>query len=142
MPHAGLATIRPPAILRTGSEMPKKCKTKRPKKRKVTRMTNTQTPVFKAVRWRSLGDQEEVMVKNMGTPPKGSTMGKRARNVAAAEWGSVRRNWPSAWVAFMGSAELERIDNLDTEMLKIFLVSRGHYEPVNPCGCGNHSVFS
>src|ERR1700727_45072 len=96
MPQAVLATINPPAIFRTGREMPKKYSTKRPKKRNVTRMTKTQTPVFIAVRERSLAVQDEVMEKKMGTPPKGSTMGNRARNVAAAEWGRVRRNWPSA----------------------------------------------
>jgi hypothetical protein len=102
MPHAVLATIRPPAILRTGSEMPKKNSTKRPKKRKMTRMANTQRLVFTAVFLRSWTVQDDVIVKKMGTPPKGSTMGNRARNVAAAECGSVRRNWPRAWVVFMG----------------------------------------
>src|SRR5271168_74484 len=38
------------------------------------------------------------MLKKMGIPPKGSTMGNNARNVAAAECGSVRRNCPSACV--------------------------------------------
>src|SRR5580693_3942134 len=49
MPQAVLATINPPAIFRTGSEMPKKYSTKRPKNRNVTRITNTQRPVFSAV---------------------------------------------------------------------------------------------
>ena len=44
MPQAVLATINPPAIFSTGSEMPKKYSTKRPKKRNVTRMTKTQMP--------------------------------------------------------------------------------------------------
>src|SRR5277367_562163 len=102
MPQAVLATIKPPAIFRTGSEMPKKKSTKRPKNRNVTRITKTQSPVFKAVRCRSFASQEEVMEKKIGTPPKGSTMGNSARNVAAAECGRVRRNCPRAWVAFMG----------------------------------------
>src|SRR5580658_8764043 len=98
MPQAVLATISPPAIFRTGSEMPKKCRTKRPKNRNVTRMTNTQRPVLKAVIRRSLSVQDDVMLKKIGTPPGGSTMGNNARNVAAAECGSVRRNCPSACV--------------------------------------------
>ena len=96
MPQAVLATINPPAIFRTGSEMPKKCSTKRPKKRKVTRMTKTQRPVLKAVFRRSWAVQEDVMLKKIGMPPKGSTIGNSARNVAAAECGSVRRNCPRA----------------------------------------------
>jgi hypothetical protein len=36
------------------------------------------------------------MLKKIGIPPKGSTMGNSARNVAAAECGGVRRNWPRA----------------------------------------------
>ena len=40
--------------------------------------------------------QDEVMVKKIGTPPKGSTMGNNARNVAAADAGNVRRNCPRA----------------------------------------------
>src|SRR5260370_13310255 len=103
MPQVGLATISPQAIFRTGSEMPKKYSTKRPKKRNATRMTKTQTPVFRAVRWRSLDVQEDVMVKKMGIPPKGSTMGNNARNVPAAECGSARRNCRRAWVAFMST---------------------------------------
>src|SRR5580698_6664600 len=98
MPQAVLATISPPAIFRTGSEMPKKCRTKRPKNRNVTRMTNTQRPVLKAVFRRSLSVQDDVMLKKIGTPPGGSTMGNNARNVAAAECGSVRRNCPSSCV--------------------------------------------
>src|ERR1700688_3851940 len=101
MAQAVLATMRPPAILRTGSEIPKKYKTKRPKKRKVTRMTKTQMAVFRAVRWRSVAVQEEIMGKKMGIPPKGSTMGNSARNVAAAECGKVRRTCPRAWVGFI-----------------------------------------
>src|ERR1700686_798591 len=99
MPQAVLATINPPAIFSTGSEMPKKCSTKRPKNRNVTRMTKTHTPVLRAVRLRSGAVQEEVIEKKMGIPPKGSTMGNRARNVAAAECGNVRRNCRGAWVA-------------------------------------------
>src|SRR5579864_3238474 len=95
-PHAVLATIKPPAIFNTGSEMPKKCSTKRPKKRNVTRMTNTDRPVLKAVRYRSRGLQFEVIVKKIGIPPKGSTIGNNARNVAAADAGSVRRKCPRA----------------------------------------------
>src|SRR5580704_5368967 len=102
MPQAVLATISPPAIFRTGSEMPKKYSTKRPKKRNVTRMTNTHRPVFTAVFRRSSAVQDEVMLKKMGIPPKGSTMGNRARNVAAAECGSVRRNCPRAWAEVTG----------------------------------------
>ena len=49
MPHAVLATINPPAIFSTGSEMPKKCSTKRPKNRNVARIKNTQMPVLTAV---------------------------------------------------------------------------------------------
>src|SRR5271170_5024615 len=98
MPQAVLATISPPAIFRTGSDMPKKYNTKRPKNRNVTRMTNTQRPVLKAVIRRSLSVQDDVIVKKIGTPPGGSTMGNNARNVAAAECGSVRRNCPSACV--------------------------------------------
>ena len=41
IPHAVFATIRPPAIFNTGSEIPKKFKTKRPKNMNVTRMANT-----------------------------------------------------------------------------------------------------
>ena len=59
-------------------------------------MTKTQMPVLTAVRFRSEGVQSEVIEKKMGTPPKGSTMGNKARNVAAAEEGSVRRKWPRA----------------------------------------------
>jgi hypothetical protein len=36
------------------------------------------------------------MVKKIGTPPKGSTIGNSARKVAAAEAGNVRRNSPRA----------------------------------------------
>jgi hypothetical protein len=75
--------------------MPKKCNTNRPKNRKVTNMRKTHTPVLKAVRLRSLGAQLEVMLKKTGMPPKGSTMGNKARKVAAAEAGRVRRKWPS-----------------------------------------------
>src|SRR5258708_7550733 len=89
--------------------MPKKYSTKRPKKRNATRMTKTQTAVFKAVRWRSLAVQEDVIVKKMGMPPKGSTMGNNARKVAAAECGSVRRNCPRACVAFMLPICLQRL---------------------------------
>ena len=46
-------------------------------------MTNTHTPVLNAVRRRSASLQVEVMAKNTGTPPKGSTIGNSARNVAA-----------------------------------------------------------
>ena len=53
IPQAVLATINPPAILITGREMPKNWRTNRPKKRNVTRMTNTHRPVLKAVRRRS-----------------------------------------------------------------------------------------
>src|SRR5580698_1237139 len=115
MPQAVLATIKPPAILSTGSEMPKKYSTKRPKKRNVTRMTNTQIPVLTAVRMRSRSLQSEVMAKKMGMPPKGSTMGNSARNVAAAEAGSERRMWPSTRAEFIRSG-LERIYDLHSQM--------------------------
>src|SRR5208282_1492959 len=108
MPQAVLATINPPAIFRTGSEIPKKYSTKRPKNRNVTRMTNTQGPVFTAVFRRSRVVQEDVMLKKIGMPPKGSTIGNNARNVAAAECGRVRRNCPRAWVAFMRLVKLYR----------------------------------
>jgi hypothetical protein len=96
IPHAVLATIRPPAIFNTGREIPKKYKTKRPKNRNVTRMAKTQNPVFSAVRWRSFAVHEAVIVKKIGMPPNGSTIGNSARNVAAAECGRVRRNCPRA----------------------------------------------
>src|SRR5271155_4045020 len=38
------------------------------------------------------------MLKKIGIPPKGSTMGNSARNVATAECGNVRRNCPRACV--------------------------------------------
>ena len=41
MPQAVLATIRPPAIFRTGNEMPKRINTKRPKNRKTIRIVIT-----------------------------------------------------------------------------------------------------
>ena len=41
MPHAVLATMRPPAIIRTGKEIPKKLSTKRPRNMKKIRMTVT-----------------------------------------------------------------------------------------------------
>ena len=53
MPQAVWATINPPAIFSTGSEMPKKLSTKRPKNMKTTRMPNTYIAVFRAVRLRS-----------------------------------------------------------------------------------------
>src|SRR3984957_19117954 len=96
MPQAVLATMRPPAILSTGSEIPKKKSTKRPKKRNVTRMTKTQIPVLIAVRRRSWSVQSEVIAKKMGMPPRGSTMGNKARNVAAAEAGSERNKCAKA----------------------------------------------
>src|SRR5580658_422486 len=122
MPQAVLATISPPAIFRKGNEMPKKCRTKRPKNRNVTRMTNTHRPVFSAVFRRSWAVQEDVMLKKMGMPPKGSTMGNSARNVAAAECGSVRRNCPSAWVEVMGSVGFKRVEDLYPKMPEIFFV--------------------
>src|SRR5271157_2164384 len=64
-------------------------------------MTKTQMPVFTAVRCRSLAVQAEVMAKKIGMPPNGSTMGNSARNVAAAECGSVRRNCPRACAVFI-----------------------------------------
>src|SRR5271165_493747 len=109
MPHAVLATISPPAILMTGSEMPKKLRTNRPTNRNVTKITKTQTPVLKAVRLRSRAVHADVMVKKMGMPPKGSTMGNSARNVAAAEAGSVRRKWPRAWAEVMLPISFQRL---------------------------------
>src|SRR5271155_2156958 len=140
MPQAVLATISPPAIFKTGSEMPKKCSTKRPKNRNVTRMTNTQRPVFSAVLRRSCGVQDDVMLKKMGIPPKGSTMGNNARNVAAAECGSVRRNCPRAWVVVMGSGGFERIEDRYPEMPEIFFVPGRHGKPVQAGGRRNHDV--
>src|SRR3984885_2171330 len=61
-------------------------------------MANTHKPVFTAVRRRAWAVHNEVIVKKIGIPPKGSTMGNNARNVAAAECGRVRRNCPSACV--------------------------------------------
>ena len=58
-------------------------------------MTNTHIPVLNAVRRRSARVHVDVMVKKIGMPPKGSTIGNSARNVAAAEAGSVRRNCPN-----------------------------------------------
>src|SRR5271168_4397656 len=120
MPQAVLATISPPAIFSTGSEMPKKDSTKRPKNKNVTRMTNTQRPVFSAVFRRSCTVQEDVMLKKMGMPPKGSTMGNNARKVAAAECGSVRRNCPRASVEVMGSVGFERVKDLYPKMPEVF----------------------
>ncbi|MGD0760813.1 MAG: hypothetical protein ABR921_18090 [Candidatus Sulfotelmatobacter sp.] len=68
-------------------------------------MMKTQSPVFTAVRRRSSGVQVEVMLKKIGMPPKGSTIGNSARNVAAADAGSVRRNVPRAWAEVMGSVK-------------------------------------
>ena len=59
-------------------------------------MMKTHMPVLNAVRLRSLAVHDDVIVKKMGIPPNGSTMGNSARNVAAAEAGSVRRKCPSA----------------------------------------------
>src|SRR5271169_930055 len=141
MPQAVLATINPPAIFRTGNEMPKKYSTKRPKKRNVTRITNTHNPVFSAVFRRSWAVQEDVMLKKMGMPPSGSTMGNSARNVAAAECGSVRRNCPRAWVAFMSLVGFERVDDLYPEVLEILFVSRSNAEPMDSGGCGDHGIL-
>src|SRR5271170_7845951 len=141
MPQAVLATISPPAIFRTGSDMPKKYNTKRPKNRNVTRMTNTQRPVLKAVIRRSLSVQDDVMLKKIGTPPGGSTMGNNARNVAAAECGSVRRNWPSAWVEVIESVGFERVEDLYPEALEILFVSRSDAEPVDSGGRCDHSIL-
>src|SRR5208283_5767526 len=49
------------------------------------------------------------MVKKMGMPPKGSTMGNSARNVAAAEAGRVRRKWPRAWAEVMLPIPFQRL---------------------------------
>src|SRR5580658_10427233 len=122
MPQAVLATISPPAILMTGSEMPKNCSTKRPKKRNVTRITNTHSPVLIAVRRRSCGLHVEVILKKIGTPPNGSTIGNSARNVAAAEAGSVRRNSPRAWAEVMSLPKLKGIDDLDSQGSEVFLI--------------------
>ena len=103
-------------------------------------MTKTQSPVLIAVRRRSCGDQLEVMVKKMGTPPKGSTIGNRARKVAAAEAGSVRRNWPSAWAEFIGLSRLKRIHDFDAKMLEVFFVSGCDRQAVDTGGCGDHGI--
>src|ERR1700730_12919889 len=92
IPQAVLATIRPPAIFSTGSEMPKKFSTNRPKNKNVIRMAITFKEVFRAVRLRSAGAKFDVKEKKKGTPPKGLTMGNNARNVAvAAEGRSCRK---------------------------------------------------
>src|SRR6267143_2802312 len=101
IPQAVLATIRPPAIFSTGSEMPKKDRTKRPKNKNTTRIAKTKNEVLSAVRRRSTAGHDEVKLKKIGTPPKGSTIGNRARNVAAAEAGNVRRNCPNAFADVM-----------------------------------------
>src|SRR5258708_26919073 len=132
--------MRYPAIFRTSSGMPKKCSTKRPKKRNVTRITNTHTPVFKAVRPRSFAVHDEVIEKKMGIPPKGSTIGKSARNVAAAECGSVRRNCPRACVASILSVGFEWVKDLYPKMLKGLFVPSGYAEPIEACSGRNHSV--
>ena len=91
MPHAVWATISPPAIFSTGSEMPKKLSTKRPKNMKTTRMPSTYSAVFRAVQLRSRSEKSAVSAKNSGTPPNGFTMGNRARKVAPAAEGRVLR---------------------------------------------------
>src|ERR1700737_4560492 len=91
IPHAVLATIKPPAIFSTGSEMPKKFSTKRPKNRNMIRMAITFNEVFRAVRLRSAGAKLEVKEKKKGTPPKGLTMGNSARKVAVAAEGRSRK---------------------------------------------------
>src|SRR5580704_10737949 len=80
------------------------------------------------------------MLKKMGIPQKGSTMGNNARNVAAAECGSVRRNCPRAWVEVMGSDGFERIENRYPEMLEILFVPGRHGKSVQAGGRGNHGV--
>src|SRR5580698_1147903 len=102
-------------------------------------MTKTQMPVLTAVRMRSRSLQSEVMAKKMGIPPKGSTMGNKARNVAAADAGSERRMWPSTWAEFIRSG-LERIYDLHSQMQEVSLVPGRDGETVNPGSRGNHSI--
>ncbi len=89
MPHAVFATIKPPAMFSTGSEMPKKFSTKRPKKRNTTRIAITYSAVLSAVFRRSLAARSAVREKNKGTPPNGFTIGKSARKVATAAEGKL-----------------------------------------------------
>src|SRR5581483_9844017 len=92
IPHAVLATISPPAIFSTGSEIPKKFSTKRPKNKNVTRIAITYNEVLSAVILRSAGAKFVVNEKKKGTPPKGLTIGISARKVAvAAEGRSCRK---------------------------------------------------
>src|SRR5207342_237181 len=91
IPQAVWATISPPAICSTGSEIPKKFRTNRPKNMKTTRMPRTYRAVLRAVRLRSASEKSEVRAKNSGTPPKGFTIGKSARKVAPAAEGKVLR---------------------------------------------------
>jgi hypothetical protein len=53
IPHAVFATISPPAIFNTGSEIPKKLRMKLPKSMNTTRIAITSMPIFSAVRRRS-----------------------------------------------------------------------------------------
>jgi hypothetical protein len=80
------------------------------------------------------------MVKKIGIPPKGSTMGNSAKYVAAAEAGNVRKKCPSACADVMPSSELEWIDNLYTQVLEILFIPGGYCQPVQPCGRRDHGV--
>ncbi len=53
MPQAVLATINPPAIFKTGREIPKKLRTKRPKNKNTTRIPKTYKEVLMATQLRS-----------------------------------------------------------------------------------------
>ena len=96
MPQAVFATIKPPAIFRTGNEIPKKPSTNRPKSMKTIRIAITYREVFSAVLLRSCGGKFAVRLKNSGIPPKGLTIGRSARKVAVAAVGRSCSTWRRA----------------------------------------------
>src|SRR5260370_5298022 len=69
-------------------------------------------------------------------------MGNNARNVAAAEAGSVRRKCPRAWAVFMDSGCLEGIHHMHTQLLKVLFITACNCQPVHGGGRSDHAILA